>query len=273
MFGYVIANTDSLSEEDKKRYKSMYCGLCWTLKDRHGEFSRISINYDMTFLAIMLSSVYHPEEENGSKRCFVHPLKISRYTRSPVLDYVADMDVLLAIYSCLDGWNDDRNVAMLTTYKMLLPQKEEICKNWPRQGNAVEYCINRLTELEKNGTHDPDKAADCFGSLLGEIFVWKDNDKYAPMLREFGRYLGEFIYTMDAFCDYEEDKKKNRYNAFSEIVENGGDQEAILTMLISTATDIFERMHLKYDYELMKNILYSGVWTKWRQKGKKLAAV
>ena len=54
MFGYVIANPDSLSPEELARYKSCYCGLCRTLKERHGSLSRLTLTYDMTFLVLLL---------------------------------------------------------------------------------------------------------------------------------------------------------------------------------------------------------------------------
>ena len=63
MFGYVIANRSSLSDEELARYKGCYCGLCRALRLRHGSASRLTLTYDMTFLVELLSSLYEPEEE------------------------------------------------------------------------------------------------------------------------------------------------------------------------------------------------------------------
>ena len=264
MFGYVVANVDALSEEEKRRYKGMYCGLCWTLKERHGEFSRMTLNYDMVFLAILLSSIYEPAEEYSSRRCVVHPLENNKYYKSAILDYVADMNLLLAYYNLEDDWVDEKRIIRLAASKVLALELDQIKARWPRQCKAVEYYLGKLSELEKDGAGDPDKLAECFGRLLGEIFVWKDNDDHSLFLRDFGHDLGEFIYSMDACCDLRDDIKKGRFNAFQELYGKGGDPEPMLTMLISRATKDFEILDLKKDIGIMKNILYSGVWAKWR---------
>ena len=62
MFGCMIANQALLSEPEKARYKGCYCGLCRVLKERHGFFGRVALTYDMTFLVLVLSSLYEPEE-------------------------------------------------------------------------------------------------------------------------------------------------------------------------------------------------------------------
>ena len=75
MFGYLIASVSQLQEEEVRRYKACYCGLCRTLKLRHGQFSRLTLNYDMTFLIILLQSLYECEETSGCETCIAHPLE------------------------------------------------------------------------------------------------------------------------------------------------------------------------------------------------------
>ena len=57
MFGYVRPCLESLDEAQKKRYRAWYCGLCQSLGDRHGFRGRMTLTYDMTFLAIFLSAL------------------------------------------------------------------------------------------------------------------------------------------------------------------------------------------------------------------------
>ena len=54
MFGYVVANIDDLDDEEKARYRAVYCGLCRVLKERGGQRSRVCLTYDLTFLVIRL---------------------------------------------------------------------------------------------------------------------------------------------------------------------------------------------------------------------------
>ena len=54
MFGYLAADPARLSPEELARYKACYCGLCRCLQERHGTLSRLTLNYDMTFLVLLL---------------------------------------------------------------------------------------------------------------------------------------------------------------------------------------------------------------------------
>ena len=64
MFGYVTANKPELKIREFARYKGYYCGLCHTLLENHGRRGQMTLTYDMTFLVILLSSLYEPKEEN-----------------------------------------------------------------------------------------------------------------------------------------------------------------------------------------------------------------
>ena len=100
MFGYVTANVKDLSPEELKTYRGLYCGLCRTLKERHGGLSRVSLTYDMTFLILVLSSLYGCSDTVGEERCAVHPGKKHTYIVNEISDYAADMNMALFTTSC-----------------------------------------------------------------------------------------------------------------------------------------------------------------------------
>ena len=87
MFGFVVANTEALTDEQTERYKGAYCGLCRTLQKRHGDLSRLTLNYDMTFLVLLLQSLYEPEEPRGKDTCLPHPLQARAWQRSFCRDF------------------------------------------------------------------------------------------------------------------------------------------------------------------------------------------
>ena len=62
MFGYVVVNQEALDAPSLRRYRAFYCGLCRTLGDRYGMAARMALTYDMTFLILLLGSLYEPEE-------------------------------------------------------------------------------------------------------------------------------------------------------------------------------------------------------------------
>jgi hypothetical protein len=107
---------------------------------------------------------------------------------------------------------------------------------------------------------------------MGELFVYRD-DEWADYFRRFGQALGRFIYMMDACVDLSKDKKHGRYNPLiamgrENITEE--DKRDILTMLIGECAGEFEKLPLIQDVDIMRNILYSGVWSQYEQaKSKK----
>ena len=62
MFGYVLVNPQTLEEGEKQRFRACYCGLCRALKARYGDAGRLTLSNDMTFLSMLLSALYEPEE-------------------------------------------------------------------------------------------------------------------------------------------------------------------------------------------------------------------
>ena len=44
MFGYVVINKPELKIKDYEAYQSYYCGLCLSLKKRHGFLGQMTLN-------------------------------------------------------------------------------------------------------------------------------------------------------------------------------------------------------------------------------------
>lgn len=72
------------------------------------------LSYDMTFLVILLTGLYEPETIYSEERCVTHPLRKHPVRRNVVSDYVADMNVLLTYYKCMDDWYDEKKVLKRT---------------------------------------------------------------------------------------------------------------------------------------------------------------
>lgn len=267
MVGYLIASASSLTEEERIRYKATYCGLCRTLKDRHGQISRLTLNYDMTFLILLLQSLYEPEEKSGVETCIAHPREKREWWRSEISDYAADMNVALAYLNRLDDWRDDGSVLALAESGILKKAYQETAEKYPRQCAAMEQSIMELSYLEKNGIEDPDAAAATFGHLLGSVFVWRE-DRWQEPLYRLGDSLGRFIYLLDAAVDLEKDAYKDSYNPFRKYygLDNEERFRDILKIFLADAVIQFDFLPLVKDVDLMKNILCSGLWTVFDEK-------
>ena len=68
MFGYIYVNKGELKIREFEQYRAHYCGLCRRLYDSHGLTGRLTLNYDMTFLKILLENLYDPEMRREATR-------------------------------------------------------------------------------------------------------------------------------------------------------------------------------------------------------------
>ncbi len=267
MFGFVTANLKELTEEQKQRYSAVYCGICRQIRQRASNASRLSLSYDMAFLALLLMSLYEPREEGGSRACCLHPVHPRPWTDNEYIRYSADMNVALAYYSCLDNWNDEHSLAARSMAGILEKHCQPIAQLYPRQWAAIGSSIAELSRLEQENCENIDAPANCFGRLMGELLVYRE-DLWAEDLRALGMALGRFIYLADAAVDYDKDKRKHRYNPFL-AMDTGRDWprwEEYLVLAMGRATAYFEKLPLVQDKPLLDNILYSGVWTNFRKK-------
>lgn len=264
MFGHVQANLADLTEEQKSRYKAAYCGLCRTIGKRHGQLARLGLSYDLTFLSLLLSSLYEPEECHTHCRCAIHPCKKHCSVTNAVTEYAADMTVALTYYKCLDDWKDDRNLPRFLYAQSLKKHYQKIKASWPRQCEAIEKELDVLSQIEKSGSTNPDAAANSFGRLMEELFVMK-LDEWETTLGKLGYHLGKYIYFADAILDFEKDKKKSSYNPLNYIESKPEELRPVLESFLGSASQAFEYLPLVQDVPLLKNILYSGIWLKYNQ--------
>ena len=262
MFGYVTVCEPELKVKDLKKYRAYYCGLCRTLKEDYGFMGQMTLTYDMTFAVILLSSLYETTTKHEEHRCKVHPAKRQHMLQNEITSYAAAMNVLLAYYHMEDDWQDDRKVSSLMTKSLIQGKAKKTIEKYPRQSEIIRKSLKELGECEHENSMDIDRAAGCFGRLMAELFVWKE-DIWEKTLRKMGFYLGKFIYLMHAYEDLPEDRKKNRYNPLKELAKRPdyeAQMEQILRMMIAESTVRFEQLPCLVDVDILRNILYDGVW-------------
>ncbi len=269
MFGYVTASLKELTQEEKTRYNAVYCGICRQIRIRSSQAARLGLRYDMAFLALILMSLYEPEEDSGPRACALHPVKPKPWVDNVYVRYAADMNVALAYYHFLDDWQDDGKPGAKLLADLFGKQFAQIEQRYPRQCRAIREGIRRLTELEKAGCSNPDEPAGVFGELMAELFVLEE-DLWSGTLRQMGQALGRFIYLLDAAVDYDADKRKGKYNPYLAMgmEKNWSRWEEYLVLTMGRCTESYERLPLVQDKALLDNILYSGVWVNYRGKRK-----
>ncbi len=266
MFGYVNVNKDDLSEKDRQIYQSYYCGLCHELNKLGGKKAQILLNYDMTFLIVLLAGLYELEDEVSEFMCPLHPAgkKIRRI--NDATEYAADMNILLSYQNFADDYKDGGTKHGKLMMALLRKDYERIFSRYPRQGKALEKAMKELWAAEERNEENIDLVAGITGEMLAEIFAWDDR-MWADDLRTLGFYMGKFIYIMDAYEDIDKDVRKGDYNVLektyrSDRREFDAFSNMLLTSMMSECAKTFERMPVIHNASILRNILYSGVWTR-----------
>ena len=73
---------------------------------------------------------------------------------------------------------------------------------------------------------------------------------------------------MDAYDDLPKDIRRGRFNPLKDFHAEPTFEdlaEASLTMMIGDATQEFETLPIVRDADILRNILYSGVWRRYKQ--------
>lgn len=271
MFGYVTILKPELRVKEFYRYNAYYCGLCHVLKKKYGRLGQATLTYDMTFLIILLTSLYQCPTGEEEHRCLVHPAKKHKMLVDEMTQYAADMNIVLSYYHFKDDWQDEKSIAGLAGAGLLKGKHRKIYQKYQRQCEAIGECMEQLSLYEAKGETDLDQVSGCFGRLMGELFLFR-KDGWESGLRKTGFFLGKFIYLMDAYEDMEKDEKQGSYNPLSALCKRESfeaDIEGMLRMMMSECAVEFEKLPCIQDSEILRNILYDGVWNKYNMIRKK----
>lgn len=262
MFGYVVMNKPEIRFKDFDLYRSFYCGLCRELREKYGISGQISLTYDMTFVVILLSALYELPTQKGTTRCVIHPVQKQQVRKNAATEYGADMNILLTYYKCRDDWEDEKKAAALGYAKILQSKNIKLSRRYPEKAAKIRQLLHELSAMEQAGEKDIDRMSGCFGRIMEEILAWKP-DVWENTLRRMGFYLGKFIYLLDAYDDVEKDVKSGNYNPFSEKYKmkgfDGQVQQLLIMMMAQTCRE-FEKLPIVQYTDILRNILYSGVW-------------
>ena len=267
MFGYVRINKMDLTFREFDYYKGYYCGLCKYLKENHGEVSRLSLNYDITFLIVILTALYKLDSDITYERCIANPLKKKMRIVNKITEYAASMNILLSYYKLEDNLYDDNGIKDKLAYELYKGKLKKAYEKYPQKAEYIKQQLGNLRELEKQESKSIDKVSNTFGNLMGEIFVYK-KDEYEQNLRNIGFNLGKYIYILDAYEDLEEDNKKGRYNPFIDYIakkeELKNKVDRLISMSLGMATKNIEQLNLEFNKSIIDNIIYSGVYLRYK---------
>ena len=270
MFGYVTVCKEAMGEENYEIFRAYYCGLCHSMGKQCSHISRLGLSYDITFLAIVLSSIERGESEFHNKRCVAHPLKQHKtVTNDRAIDYSANMGVLLGYLKLLDDWQDDKSIKALLGMAVFFRGMKKAKKRYRTQYDKIKSYLKLLSECEKKNA-GVDEAADCFAKILEVLFVpeFIEDEIQKRVLAWFGYNLGRWIYVMDAFSDMEEDYKHRNYNPFlteefediKKLKKDTADKLKVsLTLNLGTIASTYELLDVYKNDDIISHIVYMAL--------------
>jgi hypothetical protein len=212
MFGYVRPALDKLDQENRDRFQAAYCGLCHTLGERYGLIPRLFLNYDLTFLAMLLG----PRCDSAARHCIVHPIrKRPCACQSEALDTAADLSVILLWWQIQDGIADHgfwKGLKYRAAALLLRRAYGKAALRQPDFDANTSARLDELSRLEKENCPSVDRPADCFARLLAYAAVGEPDEARRRVLEQLLYHLGRWIYLVDAADDLKEDFRCGSYN-------------------------------------------------------------
>ena len=267
MFGYVRPLRDELKCKDLDLYRATYCGLCRTMRQRYGLLAPMFLNFDFTFLALLLA-LEETRFQPCRGRCHAKPFrKVPMCQQSASLDLAADESIVLTYWKLRDSAKDDGLVggfpARLLSW-LLRPSYRKAVERCPDFDRVVVSSLEELAQLEREECPSIDRTADTFARLLQAAApVTGDPGKDRPVSLLL-YHLGRWIYLVDARDDLEEDRQSGAYNPLLLRFGPVCDDEILGTTMehsLNMARSAVSVLEMGCRREVIENILYLGLPT------------
>ena len=245
MFGYIKAYKSELRMKDYEVYRAVYCTLCRELGRSFGPFARFTLNYDFTFLAVLMLSLSPECTRFKPRRCVFNPLVKCNYCtgRPKELTYSAAVAMCMLYYKLKDDLEDRGFWARLPryfVYPWFASARKKAAAMYPQADRIMTEMMQRQKAVESTGEYSVDEAAEPTAWALSRLFAegsscmacaenevgqsvkpsddgWSVKAESSPqrrVLERLGYCLGRWVYLVDAMDDMAEDQKHGRYNPY-----------------------------------------------------------
>lgn len=217
--------------EQREARRLHYCGTCKTLGSVYGQRSRLTLNHDTVFLGELLSLLAEESHQKWSRpyqsyNCLSLP-RSERELPFP-LRFAAAANVALTEFKIRDHLSDTGKVHWKWAHKLFsksfLKAQRELSA-WKFPVESLWRLLERQNEYESEMTQahslsadaalchlaEPTATATAMFFEQGAIMLGKDS--IALQMYQLGENFGRLIYILDAFEDYEQDARRNEFNA------------------------------------------------------------
>lgn len=275
MFGYVRLHKPTITMGEYEQYRGVYCTLCRRLGKRYGLGARMTLSYDMTFLALLHAALEADEPDFCAGRCSFNPTKKCLKCQNTVAtDLAADLGTLLAYYKLRDTLADEKFLKKLgaaCVYPILAVYRQRAAKRRPDADREIAAMMAAQAETESARTASIDRAAEPFAKLLSYMAALvAQNDKQRVVLERFGYCLGRWVYLIDAVDDLADDLRDGQYNPYALAKDlRAGDTDGIkacrayaaltLNACLAECIAAYNLLDIRRFNGILRNILEEGM--------------
>lgn len=217
MLGYLHPKLKCSNLKLKEQYKALYCGLCHSLKKNYGYRGIACLNYEVTFLLLLIISACEKESVIFHGSCCLTP-----FVRVPFIDYLsrevktsADISILVSGFEIKDNINDG-GVFVWKIFDRLLNKLNETATNEISEFEAsIKNKLNTFYHLEKKGSDDIDEILCSCGDIVEkfvEPLLPAVDGPVAEIISMIANYIGQWIYLVDACDDLQKDISTDSFN-------------------------------------------------------------
>lgn len=305
MFGYVLPEKAHLYMKDFEMYRSFYCGVCKSMERQFGQLSRFTINYDVTFLAILLHNFLGVDVKYEKLKCITKPFTTRKSVlKNDLTDLLGAFNVILGYYAAYDKVLDDKSIKAKSAMNGLKKAVKRAKNVLPDVTEIVEKRYDNLRVIEKTSDFSIDRISDEFASMMSECvkkIVLQYTSRYLVEKSESVCYnksaiteenlsaldhlsynVGKWIYLIDALDDVDDDVKEKKFNPFvvvygdvssqKELMEKHGEDIVFaFASCLNKINDSFSKIKFSFNKDFLANVIFKGMplMTKSVMKGEK----
>lgn len=271
MFGYIVPEKPYLFVKDLNLYKSVFCGICKSLKE-YGVLPRLTTNYDDVFLSVLLHNYLDIDYNIKRQNCVLHPIRKRDIAQTDSLTGdIATINVLLIYHKLTDDIIDKegfgKRLIRFVTVKRAYKKAKKIM---PEADKIIVEEYGRLRAFESANEKSLDKVSDCFAGMMKRLCALLIREKPSEDMERLFYNLGKWVYIIDALDDLEKDKKSGSYNLLSACYGDFDDVKSFkekikpdlqfaFDCIFGAIEESFYNIKFNFNTDLLRNILFGGL--------------
>lgn len=228
MFGVLKGSRCGLNRKEQSEWMSHICGLCLTLRDKHGQLARLTTGFDTAYLSVLYEAQLPRPVARRSHFCPLRGFSTANVVDSSSLgaQHAAAMSLQMAAAHIDDHLIDgDGYFSKLRVLGKKLVRSwrigaEGLAQELGYSTKPIEAVVGSQSSLEsKRGERflfysGPTEfaVAEAFGRL-GSLAHMPANTEH---LRTLGGMFGRIVYLIDSVQDFKQDASRRKFNPLAQ---------------------------------------------------------